>query len=452
MRATGAVRKARTPTRQSSRRTSAGPEPGSDAALKGASGTVRAPDHDQRGPDGRGGWGSSRLYRRDHQRARERWSLGARLSAALLLHPELVLATLGRRSPVRIQGRVLNRSVQALLAASERIASATGTASGLDGQAALDDVERMRSQMRAMTALAMPRRTDVYAADRDIPVPAPGDALPIRVYRRYGNPPGTFAPAIVYFHGGGWATGDLATHDASCRLLAAVTGCVVVAVDYRLAPEHPYPAAVEDALGAYRWVHAHTGELGITAGRVGVAGDSAGGNLAAVVALLTRPGADGSDGVGTGVVRGAPGDGAAPVPPPVMQGLVYPALDAHLDTESVTRLGTGFFLTREAMELFRSAYVPDPATWDLPTVSPLLATDLSGLAPAVVVTAGFDPLRDEGNAYAEAMRAAGVDVVSRCYDDQVHGFFGMGVLPDGMAVATEVCDAIGRAMWAGAPV
>lgn len=367
-----------------------------------------------------------------------------------------MLAALGRRAPVRIQGRVLNRSVQALLALSERIGSAPGTTSGSGsgsgsvGQFALDDVGRMRSQMRLMAALAMPRRRDVYAVDRDIPVPGPGDALPIRVYRRYGNPPGALAPGIVYLHGGGWATGDLDTHDGSCRLLAAVTGCVVVAVDYRLAPEHPYPAAMEDALGAYRWVHGHAGELGITAGRVGVAGDSAGGNLAAAVALLTRPGAEYPDALGPGV-HGALGDRGVPVPPPVAQGLIYPALDAHLDTESVTRLGTGFFLTREGMELFRSAYVPDPATWDLPIVSPLLASDLSGLAPAVVVTAGFDPLRDEGNAYAEAMRAAGVDVVARCYDDQVHGFFGMGVLPDGMTVATEVCDAIGRAMRAGTP-
>jgi len=380
--------------------------------------------------------------------------LPAQLAALLLRHPEIVLAALGRRAPVRIQGRVLNRSVQALLALNERFATATGTTSGAGsgsgGPAALDDVERMRSQMRVMTAMAMPRRTDVYAVDRDIPVPGPGDALPIRVYRPHGNPPGTVAPGIVYLHGGGWATGDLDTHDGSCRLLAAVTGCVVVAVDYRLAPEHPYPAAVEDALGAYRWVHAHAGELGIAAGRVGVAGDSAGGNLAAVVALLTRPGAEHSDGVGVGG-EGGGGEGGVPVPPPVVQGLIYPALDAHLGTESVTRLGAGFFLTREGMELFRSAYVPDPATWDLPTVSPLLATDLSGLALAVVVTAGFDPLRDEGNAYAEALRAAGVDVVARCYDDQVHGFFGMGVLADGMVIATEVCDAIGRAMWADVP-
>jgi len=377
--------------------------------------------------------------------------LPARLAALLLAHPEIVLAMLGRRAPVRVQGRVLNRSVQALLALSERTGSATGVSTGADGRAALDDVERMRSQMRLMAAAAMPRRTDVYAVDRDIPVPGAGDALPIRVYRRYGSPPGTFAPGIVYYHGGGWVTGDLDTHDGSCRLLAAVTGCVVVAVAYRLAPEHPYPAAVEDAVGAYRWVHAHAGELGITPGRVGVAGDSAGGNLATVVALLTRPGAGHSDGVGVGGVRDALDERGAPVPSPVVQGLIYPALDAHLDTESATRLGTGFFLTREGMELFRSAYVPDPATWDLPTVSPLLATDLSGLAPAVVVTAGFDPLRDEGNAYAEAMRAAGVDVVARCYDDQVHGFFGMGVVSGGMAVATEVCDAIGRAMWAGTP-
>jgi acetyl esterase len=158
-------------------------------------------------------------------------------------------------------------------------------------------------------------------------------------------------------------------------------------------------------------------------------GDSAGGNLAAVVALETRTG------------RGVVDDD---VLPPAAQGLIYPVVDTRLDTETVRTLADGFFLTRAAMEEARSQYLPDPSDWTAPKASPLLAGDHRGLAPALVVTAGFDPLRDDGAHYAEALREAGVDVEYRCYDDQVHGFMGMGVLADSLALATEVCDAMGR--------
>jgi len=158
-------------------------------------------------------------------------------------------------------------------------------------------------------------------------------------------------------------------------------------------------------------------------------GDSAGGNLAAVVALETRPG----------------GGAALPdVPPPVAQGLVYPAVDARFGTESFRTVGDGFFLTQQGLEFFRRTYLPDRADWETARVSPLLATDHRGLAPALIVTAGFDPLRDDGATYAAALEEAGVEVEYRCYDDQVHGFFGMGLLPDSWALATEVCDAMGR--------
>jgi acetyl esterase len=203
-----------------------------------------------------------------------------------------------------------------------------------------------------------------------------------------------------------------------------------VSVAYRLAPEDPYPAAVDDALAAYGWVQRHSNEVGHAEGQVGVMGDSAGGNLAAVVALETRPGSGGS----------------SDLPPPVAQGLVYPVLDARLDSGSVRSAGTGFFLTLESMEFFRSCYVPDRSLWETARVSPLLADDHSDLAPALVVTAGFDPLRDDGARYAEALAKSGVDVAYRCYDDQLHGFMGMGVLPDSLALATEVGDAMGRLM------
>jgi len=230
--------------------------------------------------------------------------------------------------------------------------------------------------------------------------------------------------------------GNLESHDASCRLLAAVTGCVVVAVDYRLAPEHPFPAAVEDCLSAYAWVQRNHGALGTAPGVVGVMGDSAGGNLAAVVAQETRPGR-----------RSAADD----VPPPVAQCLVYPSTDARFLTESYRVMGDRFFLTGEAMEAYRARYLPDPADYEDVRASPILCEDLDGLAPAVVVTAGFDPLRDEGAGYAEAMARAGVPVEYRCHDDMVHGFFGMGVVPDCLALATEVCDAMGALVRRAAP-
>jgi acetyl esterase len=211
--------------------------------------------------------------------------------------------------------------------------------------------------------------------------------------------------------------------------LADETGCVVVAVDYRLAPEHPFPAAVEDAVAAYIWVHEHAGELSIAPGRVGVMGDSAGGNLSAVLALGAK---------------------ALPVPPPVAQALVYPAVDMEFRLPSHQTMGMGFGLDRTAMEWFRRQYLPSPDDWRSPRVSPLYADDLSGLAPALVVTAGFDPLRDDGKAYAEALAAAGVPVRYRCYDDMIHGFFGMGLLPEGMAIATEVCQSMGELMSGGA--
>jgi acetyl esterase len=212
-------------------------------------------------------------------------------------------------------------------------------------------------------------------------------------------------------------------------MLAAVARCLVVSVDYRLAPEHPFPAAVDDALAAYSWVRRHTEELGIDRRRVGVMGDSAGGNLAAVVALETRAGGTAAD---------------PDVLPPTAQGLIYPGVDARMETDSVRSLADSFFLTRQSMELSRARYLPDPADWTDRRASPLLAPDHRGAAPALVVTAGFDPLRDDGENYAAVLRAAGVPVEYRCYDDQVHGFMGMGILADSLALATEVCDAMGR--------
>ncbi len=356
--------------------------------------------------------------------------MAARSVAALLSRPELVLALVGKKQPVERDGRVLNRGVQALLELATRF---EGGHDGSAGRTALADPVAMRVQLRRTTHLAMPVRTDVHAWGRLVPGPEGAPPVPLRIYRQYGSGlgiggDGRLLPGIVYYHGGSWTAGDLDTHDASCRMLAATARCLVVAVDYRLAPEHPFPAAVDDAVAAYRWVQGNAVALGIDPHRVGVMGDSAGGNLAAVVALEARPG-------------GAVGDD---VHPPAAQGLIYPAVDARLDTESLRSLADGFFLTREAMVQARSLYLPDPEDWTAWRASPLLAEDHRGVAPALVVTAGFDPLRDDGSNYAQALRAAGVPVEYRCYDDQVHGFMGMGILPDSLALATEVCDAMGR--------
>lgn len=375
---------------------------------------------------------SRALYNRRIQRESEHWPLVTQLGAWLFSHPGLLLSVLGTPPRVAVDGRVLNRSIQAVLALANRVEARSGT--GPDGTVVYDPVV-MRRQLTRMARLAMPIRTDVHVTGRVIPGPPGAPDIPVRVYRQFGTGIGADAGsrpgAIVYFHGGGWVTGDLDSHDSPCRLLAAASGCIVVAIGYRLAPEDPFPAPVDDAIAAYGWVQRHSDELGHAPGQVGVMGDSAGGNLAAVVALETRPGAESA---------------AADVPPPVAQCLVYPAVDARFDSDSIRALSDGFFLTSESMEFFRSTYLPDVEARQSAKASPLLAGDHRGLAPALVVTAGFDPLRDDGANYADALRRSGVEVEYRCYDDQVHGFMGMGFLPDSLALATEICDAMGRLM------
>ena len=207
-----------------------------------------------RGP-GRGGW----LYDRRIQQRFEHWTLANRALAGVLRHPDAVLALLGTRVPVERDGRVLNRNTQAMVGLAERF----GRGDLASGEADRPDPVALRRQLRASAGVAMPRRTDVHAFGRTVPGTGGAPDIPVRVYRRFGSGLGIdtgqrgLPPAIVYFHGGGWVVGDLATHDGTCRLLAAVSRCVVVSVDYRLAPEHPFPAAVDDCLSAYRWVQRH---------------------------------------------------------------------------------------------------------------------------------------------------------------------------------------------------
>ena len=244
---------------------------------------------------------------------------------------------------------------------------------------------------------------------RDLTADGPLGPIPLRVYRPAGAPASTPLAVLVFFHGGGWVIGDLETHDVLCRQLTAGSGVSVVSVDYCLAPEHKFPAAVDDAWAATRWVVAHAGELAVDATRLAAGGDSAGGNLAAVVALLARD-------------KGAPGI--------AVQVLIYPVTDLVGETRSYRDFAEGYLLTREGMRWFIAHYLTaeaEAADW---RASPIRAQSLAGLPPALIVTAGFDPLRDEGEAYAERLRDAGVRVDSVCYGGMIHGFVPMGRLLD----------------------
>jgi acetyl esterase len=236
--------------------------------------------------------------------------------------------------------------------------------------------------------------------------------VPARVYRPRGAAP---SGALVYFHGGGWVVGDLETHDPLCRTLAARSGCVVVAVDYRRAPEHRFPAALDDAWAATQWVSAHARELGIDGARIGVGGDSAGANLAAVVARRARD-------TGLGLA---------------FQLLAYPVVDHRFDTASYEELAEGHGLTRESMRWYWEQYLARPEDGASPDASPLRADDLGGVAPALVLVAGFDPLRDEGEAYAARLAAAGVPTRLVRYDGLIHGFLRMPAVIDAAAAALD---------------
>ena len=245
-------------------------------------------------------------------------------------------------------------------------------------------------------------------------VPGPRGEIPVRVYTPDGRAP---FPMLVYYHGGGWVIGSLETHDGLCRHLANAAGAVVVSVDYRLAPEHPFPASGEDAYAATRWVAANAAVIGGDAKRIAVGGDSAGGNLAAVVPLMARD-------------RGGP--------PLVFQLLVYPVTDTpSANTASYRENAEGYFLTAKMMHWFWNHYCGKNPDLSDPYLCPLRAKDLKRLPPALVVTAEFDPLRDEGEAYAARLREAGVPVTSKRYPGMIHGFFGMGTLLGQARTATK---------------
>lgn len=258
-----------------------------------------------------------------------------------------------------------------------------------------------RAAMEAATGILEPHPVyDVVESE------VPGASTPIRV-RAYRPSAADGLPALVWFHGGGWVIGSLDSHDHLCRLLCDDLGAVVVSVDYRLAPEHPFPAPLDDCVAAWAWIATNAAAFGGDPSRVAIGGDSAGGNLAAVTTILARD-------------RG--------LPRPVAQLLVYPVTDHEFVSDSMRENATGYFLEADSMRWFYSHYVADDEEAGDWRVSPLRAPDLTRLPPALVVTAEHDPLRDQGEAYAERLRAADVDARTVRADGLFHGFFGLHAL------------------------
>lgn len=313
-------------------------------------------------------------------------------SGALSRAPRSVVRLLSGRPITNDRGTALDPRVQLLL----RLAGPAGISF------ARGDVQEARDNLRRSARLGG-KAYDPGVRRRDLQL----GGVPARIY----TPPGAPGPRplLVWMHGGGWVVGDLDTTDAPCGRAAVALDAVVASLDYRLAPEHPWPAGLEDTLAAFRDAVARADELGVDPARVGIGGDSAGGNLAAIAARRLRD---------------------EPGPAPAFQLLAYPATDLRRNTASYRHFSDGFLLTAAGIGWCLDKVQADPLS---PDASPLLAADLSRLAPAVVATAGFDPLRDEGEAYAEALRAAGVRVVHVDAADQIHGFLAM----DGMSPAAD---------------
>lgn len=296
---------------------------------------------------------------------------------------------------ITIDGNTLDPSIQMMLAAQRAVGMSSLAVTG-------DPIATRRQNLEATRSLD---EADVHAAHVEpVTIPGPAGTIPARHYR----PAEQGAPLLVFYHGGGFVFGDLETHDSACRLICRDAGVHVLAVDYRLAPEHKAPAAVDDAYAAYLWAVLNAADLGADPDRIAVGGDSAGGCLAAVVSRLAR------DGGGR---------------QPTLQWLIYPVTDLRGQSRSRTLFADGFLLSKQNMDWFADAYV-DGSGLEItdPLVSPLLADDLSGLPPALVITAGFDPLRDEGEQYAEKLRAAGVTVDARQMGPMTHAFLNLNAL------------------------
>ncbi len=319
------------------------------------------------------------------------------------------------------------------------------------------DARRFYRERRFFTQPDAPQ----VALVQDLQATGPHGAIPLRLYKPLVKSPAVVVattakaseskgitaapphpqtlPVLVYFHGGGWVIGDLDTHDTLCRELANGSGCAVVAVDYRMGPENRFPAAVDDCLAATRWVHGNAASLGLDASRLAVGGDSAGGNLAAVVSILAR------DGESAGLPAYAVNTGtAASSATPLsiaFQLLIYPSTDMRCLSASHQTNGQGYVLTADTIAYFQSHYVGDEAKYLDWRASPLLCENLAHLPPAFVMTAGYDPLRDEGLAYAQRLTEAGNRATHICWERQIHGFITMGRVIDEANAAVAICAA-----------
>jgi len=330
------------------------------------------------------------------------------LTAVLALPARIQRVLAGR--PVVVDGQTLDTEIQLLLRLKRMVR-----------EPAVESLPIPEARRALVKQSAMVGGSQPIGQVRDDLVAG----VPARLYEPTGV--GGVGPLLVFFHGGGWVYGDLDSHDATCRFLAEHAGVRVLAVDYRLAPEAPFPAAYDDCVEAYAEILERADEWHADRSRIGVGGDSAGGNLATLVAI----------------------EAARQGWPCAFQLLVYPATDMTGAARSRQTFASGYYLTTEFMDVGRDNYVPDPQLWTDPRVSPLVAELPAGLAPAFVATAGFDPLRDEGEAYAERMRAAGVEVQHVRYPGLIHGFFNMvGAGRNPRAAVAEIADAL-RAGLAG---
>lgn len=324
--------------------------------------------------------------------------------------PTALRRGLVRSRSVIIDGNTLDPTLQLMLSGLRAV--------GIDGLVVDDDPQASRTQLReSIVGLPGPQ---IHVDVDELSLPGPAGAIRARHYRPAD---GAAAPLLVFYHGGGWSIGDLDTYDALCRLICRDAGIHVLSIDYRLAPEHPAPAGIEDAYAAFTWAYEHAAELGAIAGRVAVGGDSAGGNLAAVVSQIAR------DENG---------------PAPALQWLIYPRTDFTAKNRSLTLFSRGFLLTKRDIDWFESQYLRR-SNLDRtdPRVSPALAESLTGLAPALIAVAGFDPLRDEGESYAEALRAAGIAVDLRYLGSLTHGFANLFPLGgDSMVATSELISAL----------
>lgn len=277
-----------------------------------------------------------------------------------------------------------------------------------------EDARKMYSERRFYS---QPKAPEVKSVN-DFEIPGKAGTVKTRSYRPINSEATQILPALVYFHGGGCVIGDLDTHDVFCRELANNGNCAVFSIDYRLAPENPFPAAIEDCASSTEWIHDNAASLKIDPKRIAVGGDSAGGNMAAITCLILKE---------KNAFK------------PAFQLLIYPMIDTIGQFESMTKNGEGYLLTKDAVEYYLNHYLPDSSMRQDWRVAALLAKDHLDLPPALVITAGFDPLRDEGLAYANKLSSVGVPCQYICFERQIHGFILMGRIIDEANTAMKLC-------------